>query len=208
MGKSTIEKLLETANSSTETDTSINFAKRQFVDEGEAVSFFEATRSKLMLIDAWQKRSSATGYDLFDETGTPINDRPISVGTLIRIRLYGGGKYDWVRVIAIVDEDTEFVISVKPTHDPTARPVDKESISHFFGPEATNNFCVQRDGKVVSFYVIGINEHTNTKFVDGLIEAARNTAVANVGYYSGMQKGVWKEFASNFLKSDDELNDD
>ena len=208
MGESTIENLLEVANSSSETDTSINFAKRQFVSESDAAAFFHTTRSRLMSIDAWRKRSSATGYDLFDEDGNSADDRPISIGTFIRIHLYGGGKYDWVRVISIVDEELEFVLTVKPAHDPTALPVDEESISHFFGPEATNNFCVQRDGKVIAFYVIGINEHTNTKFVDGLIEAARNTAVANVGYYSGMQKAVWKEFSSNFLKTDDELKDD
>ena len=208
MGNSTIENLLEAANSSAEADTSVNFAKRQFLDESEAVTFFETTRSKLVSVDAWRKSSSPTSYDLFDQDGKSTNDRPISTGTFIRIRLYGGGKYDWVRVISIVDEELEFVITVKPTHDPTERPVDEQSISHFFGPEATNNFCVQRDGKVIAFYVIGINEHTNTSFVDGLIEAARNTAIANVGYYTGMQKTVWKEFSSNFLKTDDELNDD
>jgi hypothetical protein len=122
----------------------------------------------------------------------------------IRISLYGAGKYDWVQVVSITDEPGEFIVTVKPSHDPTERPVNLDSISHFFGPEATNNFCVQKAEKTVAFYVIGLDEHQNTKFTDGLIESARNSAVANIGYYTGLQKGVWKEFCKNFLSTDEE----
>lgn len=62
----------------------------------------------------------------------------------------------------------------------------------------------KRQFLTVAFYVIGLNENPNTAFTDGLIETARNAAVANIGYYSGLQKKVWKEFCSNFLKTDDE----
>jgi len=51
-------------------------------------------------------------------------------------------------------------------------------------------------------YVIGLDENQNVSFTDSLIESARNAAVANIGYYSGLQKSVRKEFCSNFLKSD------
>jgi hypothetical protein len=40
-----------------------------------------------------------------------------------------------------------------------------------------------------------------------LIESARNAAIANVGYYTGLQKGVWKQFASNFVATEEEKND-
>lgn len=204
MTSGTIEKLLEAANSSTEGDTSINLAKRQFVEIEAAVEFFQATRARLFQIDEWKKNSSVTNYDLFDETGAQINGTPISVGAFIRIALYGSGKNDWVRVESIKDEPEEFVITVKPSFDPTTKPRDTSSISHFFSPAATNNFCLQLNEKVVAFYVIGLNEHQNTSFTDGLIESARNSAVANVGYYSGLQKAVWKEFCSSVLKTDDE----
>jgi|SRR5687767_5855866 len=204
MGNVTIEGLLKAANSSPDDDTSVNFAKRKFLDEAECVAFFKTTRSGLFDIDEWKKNSSASDYDLFEESGERSDDGAIGVGRFIRIRLYGGGKYDWVRVVSIVDEPQEVILSVKPTHDPTQRPVDMESISHFFGPQATNNFCLQRDDKTVTFYVIGIGEKQNTQFTDGLIESARNAAVANIGYYSGLQKTIWKEFSSNFLKTDEE----
>jgi hypothetical protein len=158
----------------------------------------------MLQIAEWNENSSPTEYGLFDESGSDVRSEPISVGKFIRIGLYGGGKYDWVRVVEILDEPDELVISVKPIFDPTERPQDRSSISHFFGPEGENNFCLQRHEKTVSFHVIGLNEKQNTGFTDGLIESARNAAIANVGYYSGLQDKVWKEFCSNFLRTNKE----
>ena len=202
-----IEELIEAANSSTEGDTSLNVAKRIFDDTVKCDVFFEQTCSNLQSIAEWNRNSSATNYKIFDEEGTDIDPSPIEVGRFIRIGLYGSGKYDWVRVVEIFDELNEFILKVKPSHDPTQDPVDPTLISHFFGPEAENNFCVQRNGKAVAFYVIGLNEKQNTKFTDSLIESARNAAIANVGYYTGLQKGVWKQFASNFVATEEEKND-
>jgi hypothetical protein len=199
-----IEELIKAANSSTEGDTSLNSAKRAFLEQAECDAFFEATRAKLVDINEWNKNSSPTKYALFDESGGQTDTEPISVGMFIRFSLYGSGKYDWVRVVSIRDQPDELVVTVKPSYDPTQNPPETDSTSHFFGPEATNNFGLQRDGKTVAFYVIGLNEHQNTRFTDGLIESARNAAVANIGYYSGLQKSVWKEFCSNFLSTDEE----
>ena len=198
---STMERLLKAANSSTEGDTSVNLAKRIFLNQAECDAAFDLTRSKLLSIADWGKSSSATSYELFDESGTVLKSEPIGVGRFIRINLYGSGKYDWVRVLEIQDEPDEFVLTVKPSHDPTEQPPDTSSTSHFFSPEATNNFCIQRVEKTLAFYVIGLNEHQNTKFTDSLIESARNAAVANIGYYSGLQKAVWKEFCSNMIEA-------
>jgi hypothetical protein len=202
MGNNRIEKLLQAANSSSEGDTSINSAKRTFLSEDDAAEYFRSVGAKLFRIEEWQKSSSPTTYDLFDQSGQAVTG-PIETGMFIRIGLYGAGKYDWVRVDEIVRDPSEIVLRVKPSHDPTD-PDRADSISHFFRPEAENNFCVQLDEKTVAFYVIGINEKQNTEFTDGLIESARNVAVANVGYYSGLQKAVWKEFAINFLRTDEE----
>lgn len=201
-----IESLIEAANSSKEGDTSLNFAKRIFLDRSECDAFFEVTRSNLLDLAEWNRNSSATSYSLFDDAGRNIDSEPIAVGRFIRIGLYGSGKYDWVRVVEIFDEPNEFIMKVKPTHDPTEDPVDPASISHFFRPEAENNFCIQQNDKTIAFYVIGLNEKFNAKFTDGLIESARNTAVANIGYYTGLQKAVWKQFASNFIATDQEKN--
>ena len=201
-----IENLLKTANSATGGDSSVNVAKRIFDDTGRCDAFYEQTCSNLLNITEWNRNSSVTSYALFDEAGNDIGSSPIDVGRFIRIGLYGSGKYDWVRVVEILGDADEFVLKVKPSHDPTQHPVDPASISHFFGPEAENNFCVQRNDKTVAFYIIGLNEKQNSGFTDSQIESARNTAVANVGYYTGLQKKVWKRFASNFLATDEEKN--
>lgn len=198
-----IEALIKAANSSTEADTSVNQATRSFVDESDAAAFFSTVSKRLFSISEWGKNSSATSYALFDESGSPSASTQISRGTFIRIALYGSGKYDWVRVVDIWETPAELVLKVKPSYDPTS-PDRTDSISHFFGPEAENNFCIQLDNKAVTFYVIGLNEVHNSAFANSLIESARNVAVANVGYYSGLQKAVWKEFATNFLKTDEE----
>lgn len=207
MTQSKIESLLAAAKSSSQGDTSINLAKKFFEDENEGRSFFLDTRERLFNINEWNRNSSPTGYALFDEAGRETNSRDIEVGMFIRIALYGSGKWDWVRVSEIHDDPNEVVITVKPSHDPTEQPPDQESISHFFHPDAENNFCLQRQEKMVAFYVIGLNERQNTEFADGLIESARNAAVANIGYYSGLQKAVWKEFCLNFLSTEEEKAD-
>jgi hypothetical protein len=206
MGKSRIEALLEAANSATGNDTSVNGAKRTFVSDGDAQEFFHRVRDRLFRISEWRKNSNATSYDLFDPSGESSQSDAIEVGKLIRIELPASGKYDWVRVDAVNDEKDEVVLRVKPSPDPTD-PERSDSTSHFFGPEAENNFCIQLDDKTIAFYVIGLNERQNTRSTDGLVESARNAAVANVGYYSGLQKAVWKDFATNFLKTAEEKSE-
>ena len=206
MDTTTIESLLEAANSAPENDSSINMEKRIFTTAPLSDDFFAMTRKRMVDIEEWKKNSSVTDYDLFDESGGEVNSQPISIGKFIRIALYGTGKYDWVEVDEIVDRPNEFVIIVRPSHDPT-QPDERDSVSHFFGPDARNHFCLQLNDKTVAFYVIGLHEKQNTKFTDGLIESARNAAVANIGYYSGLQKGVWKEFCTRMLQSDEEKSD-
>ena len=204
MSESRVEELLRQANSDLEGDTSLNSAKRNCASEEGAESLFADVKRRMLDIREWHENSSGSGYDLFDETGRDASDTPVDVGKFIRISIYGAGKYDWVRVTDIHNAENEFVITVKPTFDPTEHPRKTDVISHFFRPEATNNFCLQRSDPYLNFYVIGLNEKQNTEFTDGLIETARNVAAANLGYYLGLQKAIWKEFCQNFLKTPEE----
>ncbi|MEJ7846884.1 MAG: hypothetical protein WKF92_02220 [Pyrinomonadaceae bacterium] len=195
-----IQDLLKEANSSKEGGTSVNFAKRSFRSEIERSNFFDQTKRSLLMIDEWDKNSSPSSYKLFDNDGLEIGGEPISTGNFIRITLHGSGKYDWVEVVSIYDTPAEFVITVKPSYDPTTNPQDKTVISHFYVPEARNNFCLQNDGKTLSMYVIGIAERQNTESTGGVGETIRNAATANLGYYLGIQNATWTQFCSNFLK--------
>jgi hypothetical protein len=95
-------------------------------------------------------------------------------------------------------------VTIKPSHDPTDKDSDKDATSHFFTSDATNNFCLEKRDAVVSFYVIGLSEKTNTDETENLVERARNVAVANIGSYFGIQKGEWKTFCRKFLRLTDE----
>lgn len=206
MAQNRIEMLLEAANSSLQHDTSVNSARRTFLSESDAVKFFKSVRENLFRISEWRKNSTATSYDLFDASGQASNSDTIGLGKFIRIKLHGSGKYDWVHVEEIAEEAGATILRVKPSYDPTD-PDRSDSTSHFFGPDAENNFCVQLNEKSVMFYVIGLDERQNTKDADGFVESARNAAVANIGYYSGLQKAVWKDFATNFLRTDQEKSE-
>jgi hypothetical protein len=195
-----IQNLLEQANHSEAEDSSVNLAKRTFLTETEAKDFFSQMKGKLLNLRRWDENSTPSNYELFDENGNVLEDKTISIGKFIRIMVYGAGKYDWVKVVDIFDASDEFVITVQPTYDPTANPPDKTVTSHFFKNEATNNFSLQRDDTSVALYVIGLNEKANVKESGNPIEAARNLAAANLGYYLGMQKAMWTEFCKNFLE--------
>lgn len=197
-----IEELIEDANSLGD-EASVTFAAREFDNEGECRRFYEIVKARMFDIRQWSESSSVSSYALFDENGVDISGQPVEIGRFIRIAVYGSGKYDWVRVANIYEVPSELVITVQPSFDPTERPPKPEVVSHFFRQDSRNNFCLKRGGKTLTFYVIGINEKVNTRFTDGVLETVRNTAAANLGYYLGLQKAMWKGFCSNMLRDDE-----
>jgi hypothetical protein len=205
---SEIEQLLKLANSTDVPTTSVNSARRNLASEAEARSFFDTVCGNLLDIEQWSENSTPSEYALFDQTGAEIHGRPISEGDFIRISIHGSGKYDWVLVLRILRTEDEMVITVRPSRDPTASADQSGTISHFFHEEARNNFCVQLDDRVVSIYVIGIDERQNVSETGGLVESVRNAAAANLSYFLGIQKGVWNEFCANFLRTEEEKAED
>lgn len=190
-------KLLNNARLNKET-SSITESEMSFADEAESRRVFEELRSNVFKIAKWNEHGVLSSYAIFDKNGQDINGKTISVGVFMRIWLKGSGKYDWVKVIDLFEANDEFVMTVKPTYDPTAEKPDKNVVSHFFTHEATNNFCVVRAAETVKFYVIGLGEKRNTTETDNAVQTARNLAV-NLGSLLGVQTGEWKRFTENFL---------
>ncbi len=139
-------------------------------------------------------------YKLFDEAGNSLKTDEIFLGVFIRIWLKGSGKYDWVKVIDIFEANDEFVITVQPTYDLTEGNSDKNLTSHFFTNESTNNFCIVRDFKTVTFYIIGLDEKLNMNKTENTLETVRNVG-AKLGSYLGIQKGEWERFSEGFINS-------
>lgn len=178
--------------------SSFSAAEKDFADEAAAARAFADLREKLLDVEQWNAHGLLSSFELFDENGRELPNQKISVGTFLRISLTGTFKYDWVRVIEIIDEPDEFIVTVKPTFDPTDETPDKTSVSHFFTGESTNNFCLVRRETRVWLYVIGLNEKMNARETDSSLETVRNAAV-NLGAYLGVQRGEWEKFCHHFM---------
>lgn len=196
-----IQNLLEQAYAQDSNRNSVSFAKHNFTAADNAQTAFTQLREKLLNLENWNEHSGLTSYELFDKDGNSYEDKTLKENAFIRIYLKASGKYDWVQIIEIYDSTDEFVITVNPTFDPTDRNSEKDETSHFFSSEATNNFCLLRDDKSLTFYVIGLNEKQNVEETDNPIETVRNVAVANLGSYLGIQTSEWTKFCESFLSS-------
>jgi hypothetical protein len=182
-----------------ENHSSLSSAERDFETDAEAERVFSALKTKLLNIGEWNDHGMISSFELFGEDGRPAASDALTVGAFIRILLKGSGKYDWVQVEDIYDAGDEFIVTVKPTFDPTVDEADRPAVSHFFTDEARNNFCLLKKRNSVTFYVIGLNEKQNTAETDGALETVRNVAV-NVGSYFGIQKGEWTKFSNGFME--------
>lgn len=192
-------KALREKDSPTPGDSSIAKATRVFPSAAEAERAFSFLRKSLFHIEHWNVWSEISSFALFGQSGNEQLDKLAAVGDFIKISLPGSGKDDWVSIIQIHETPDEVILTVKPSHDPTANE-NKEATSHFFTGDSTNNFCLQRKDAEVNFYVIGLNEKTNTAETSGILETVRNVATANLGSFLGIQKTQWKTFCENFLE--------
>ena len=200
---SKIQNLLEQAAAQAESSTAeastVTNGTRNCSTETEAENVFQRLKQKLHRIEQWNAESNLSSFALFDENGFSKMEKIAAVGDFIRITLPGSGKDDWVKIIDIHETADEIVLTIQPSPNPTDE--DNESTtSHFFTDDSTNNFCLQKNGAKLNFYVIGLGEKSNTKDTSGIIETVRNFATANVGYFFGIQKAQWQNFCDNFVE--------
>ncbi len=200
--QSLLEKAAAIENSSVEEMSSVASARRDFATVSDAEKAFGEFHRKLFQIRKWNADSGLMSFELFDETGSVCDREMAKVNDFIRITLTGSGKSDWVKIIRIDELSDEIILTVKPSYNPTETVPDQSVTSHFFTGESTNNFCLQRAGEAVNFYVIGLDEKSNTQDTNNIIETARNVATANLGHYLGIQTGEWTKFCKNFLETE------
>lgn len=191
------DELLKLAKEN-EKESSVSFADQDFESEASAHEVFLRLKAKLTEISEWNAHSLMSSYALFGENGKEIESGKIVVGAFLRIHLAASGKNDWIRVLDFYEVPNEFIITVKPTFDPTAEERDENVTSHFFTDESTNNFCLCRKNRTVAFYVIGLNEKRNTTETGGALETVRNVLV-NAATFLGTQKSEWEKFCHHFL---------
>ena len=191
-------------DSRTPEDSSTASASRVCQTEAEAEALFQRLKAKLFRIERWHEESEISSFKLFGAAGEPQPEKAAALGDFIRITLPGSGKHDWVKIVGIDEPPNEIVLTVQPSRDPTDKATDEKTTSHFFTNDSTNNFCLQRKAAKVNFYVVGLNEKTNTEETGGVLETVRNYATSNVGSYLGIQKTHWETFCRNFLEEETE----
>jgi len=200
---SKIQNLLEQAaaqaKSSTVEVSSVTNATRNCSTQTEAENVFQRLKQKLFHIQQWNAESNLSSFTPFDGNGCVKTDKIAADGDFIRITLPGSGKDDWVKIIEIYETADEIVLTIQPSHNPTDE-WNQSTTSHFFTGDSTNNFCLQRHGSKIKFYVIGLCEKSNTEDTSGIIEIVRNFATANIGYFFGVQKAQWQDFCDNFVE--------
>lgn len=198
MVENKIQKLLQQA-ATNENNSSVSNARRVFSSFEQAESAFLFYKTRIFDVDMWNEVAGLTSYELFDENGQESENQVLRVNQFLRLSLKASGKYDWVRIAEINEDENALVISVKPTYDPTDKTSQKAKTSHFFTAESSNNFCLIKDHSAVSFYVIGLDETTNIDETKNPLETVRNIATSNLGSYLRIQKSEWETFCKNFL---------
>lgn len=183
-------------------DSCVARAARHFSSADETENEFQNLRRKLFQISLWNECSEISSFELFDQNGGAQPEKFAAVGDFIKVTLPGSGKADWVEIVEIYEPDDEIVLTVRPSHDPTATE-NKEKTSHFFTGDSTNNFCLIKENQTIVFFVIGLNEQTNTDDTKNVIETVRNFATAHLGRFLGIQKTQWETFCRNFLETND-----
>ena len=200
---SKIQNLLEQAAAQAESSTaevsSVSSATRNCSTRTEAESVFQRLIQKLFQIEQWNSESDLSSFALFDENGCAKTEKIAVVRDFVRITLPGSGKDDWVKIVEIFEAADEIVLTVQPSHNPTDEE-NESTTSHFFTADSTNNFCLQKNGLKLNFYVIGLGEKSNTEDTSGIIETVRNFATANIGHFLGVQKAQWQHFCDNFVE--------
>ena len=99
-------------------ESSITSASRVFLETHDADDFFNTLRPELFRVREWNEKATLTSFELFDEKGDISERQNAVVGDFIRLSMAGTGKNDWVKVIEIIDEAGEAILTIKPSHDP------------------------------------------------------------------------------------------
>lgn len=192
-------------------------ARRAYATAGEARDAFHEVAAELLAPNAWSAASGIENAEFahHDVAGRAIEGRrPARPGDFVRVTLPFAGveRNDWVRVDAVLQEQDHVAVVVRPSWDPTRRPVRRDVIAHFFAPTATNAFELVRDGRELVARIRGEHERANTgPEAGGPADAVRNRLAAEAGWgvrradrapdrsLDGPQQHQWNRFAANLL---------
>lgn len=191
-------------------------AKRQYDDAETARAAFADRRRLLLDVNQWSRLAGVenANFALYDETGCRVYRHEAAVGDFVAIDLPVAGllRTDWVRIERIEQEPSRVAVCVRPSHDPTRRPLADHVTAHFFTREAVNTFTLERRGPWLFARVDGRDECANVgDECDNPQLAISNRMLAEGGWgakvpipgtplvVKGLQQHQWDRFTHNLV---------
>lgn len=177
----------------------------KFSDRMQAIEFYKTARQRLLEINHWHQIAgfiSAT-FRLTNNRGVDIDNLP-EKGNYLKIDVPGPGSfvgdgYDWVRIEAIKEAESEHLqtigIRVRPAPNPMS---DSERIAHFYDDTATSNFIVSRAYDEVCAFVIDRNVKPNDDAAS-ITDKIRDTTMG-IGALSLFSKIQWNNLVKGLVK--------
>ena len=171
-----------------------------------AKKLFHTARRNLLDVNAWHDIAGpgSAVFEIVNSRGEKINNT-VKKGNYLRITISvipgspPGKGADWVKVEKINEEKNGNYESVAIAVRPAPAPIDNEpEVAHFFGPDATSTFSIERKNRLVIAAVNGRNETPNTK-TNNLWTWIRNFLVA-LGAMIGLNKPQWKSLVKGLIK--------
>jgi hypothetical protein len=171
-----------------------------------AKALFQKAKRNLLNVNNWHQLAGegSAVFHVVDSRGEETNDL-VKEGNYLRITIpvipdsTDGGGDDWVKVERINEyenRDYEYVgIRVRPAMPPFH---NEREVAHFFGPEATSTFSIERYQNAVTASVNGRNEKPNIGTRSSLGKI-RNFFVA-LGAMIGFNKPQWKSLVKGLIR--------
>jgi hypothetical protein len=178
---------------------------RELQKPEEAKDFFSKVKDRLQDVNQWKDIAgtlSAT-FKLVDETGAEVS-RKAKKGDFFKIDIPGPGSesgegYDWVQIEDVEDTSSangeRFGFRVRPTDNPQNR---KNDVAHFYSPESTSSFVVERNGTRITASVHDRNTKPNTT-AETAVDKIRDAVVGTAGVVS-FSKIQWKNLTDGLIK--------
>lgn len=171
----------------------------------EVHSKFDILKQRFFSINKWKKYAGSASADFrhFDASGNAV-DRMPKKGDFVRIAIPGPGNkegqgYDWVEVVNLSHWETgsteSYLMICRPCKEPNKL---NGNIAHFYGPAATSNIMISREGNTLKVGIYGRNESPN--FQTAFAGRIRNFFIG-VGGIFGFSKMQWKTLAEGLLDS-------
>ncbi|CAN5467297.1 hypothetical protein BH23BAC1_BH23BAC1_23130 [soil metagenome] len=173
---------------------------KKFDNEETAIKIFNQQKEKFLDIDYWTSLSDIENMAFlhYDGKGEKVR-RKIKVNDFVKVELPGPLPDYWVKIEIIKESPEKVEITVRPTYDPTKRPLEKEVTAHFFDRDTLNILIFEREREKLKAEVRGISAVVNNEGTQAGDHEVLNTTVA-VGGWFGMQKRQWESFTKNLAE--------